>query len=76
MLDVLDFVEERGGNPKQIRESQRRRHAPEALVDEVLDMYEDNRKSEPVVSKVINQRLFVYLTLPCCVCSNFDRPLL
>jgi seryl-tRNA synthetase len=27
MLDVLDFITERGGNPEKIRESQRRRFA-------------------------------------------------
>lgn len=45
MLDVLDFVSDRGGNPKAIRESQRRRFAPEEVVDEVIALYEDHRKS-------------------------------
>lgn len=45
MLDVVDFVTERGGNPKAVRESQRRRHAPEEVVDEVIALYEDHRKS-------------------------------
>ena len=44
MLDVLDFVEDRGGNPTKIRESQRRRNAPEEVVDEVIILYEDHRK--------------------------------
>lgn len=47
MLDVVDFIKERGGDPNLIRESQRRRHAPEEAVDEVIALYEDHRKSVP-----------------------------
>ena len=46
MLDVSDFIEEKGGDPKKIRESQRRRYAPEEAVDEVIALYEDHRKSK------------------------------
>lgn len=45
MLDVVDFIKERGGNPEAIRESQRRRNAPEEVVDEVIALYEEHRKS-------------------------------
>jgi hypothetical protein len=45
-IDVNDFIKERGGDPNKIRESQRRRYAPEAVVDEVIAMFEDHRKSE------------------------------
>lgn len=45
MLDVVDFITERGGDPKAIRESQRRRNAPEEAVDEVIALYEEHRKS-------------------------------
>ncbi|KAH8174250.1 tRNA synthetase class II core domain (G, h, p, S and t) domain-containing protein [Sarocladium implicatum] len=45
MLDVLDFITERGGNPEKIRESQRRRHADEKVVDEVIAQWEDHRKT-------------------------------
>ena len=45
MLDVSDFIKERGGDPNKVRESQRRRNAPEAAVDEVIALYEDHRKS-------------------------------
>ncbi|MCJ1485598.1 Cytosolic seryl-tRNA synthetase [Schaereria dolodes] len=45
MLDVFDFDEEKGGDPKKIRESQRRRHAPEASVDDVIALYEDHKRS-------------------------------
>lgn len=43
MLDVLSFIEARGGNPEAIRESQRRRHAPVEAVDEVIAMFEAAR---------------------------------
>jgi len=46
MLDVLDFITDKGGNPQKIKESQRRRFAPEEVVDEVIALYEDHRKSE------------------------------
>jgi seryl-tRNA synthetase len=45
MLDVLDFIVDKGGNPEKIRESQRRRSAPVEVVDEVIALYEDHRKS-------------------------------
>ena len=45
MLDVLDFIQERGGNPQAIRDSQRRRYANVDAVDEVIALFEDHRKS-------------------------------
>lgn len=45
VLDVTDFIVERGGNPDKIRDSQRRRGAPVEVVDEVIAMWEDHRKS-------------------------------
>ncbi|KAG7289010.1 hypothetical protein NEMBOFW57_005371 [Staphylotrichum longicolle] len=46
MLDINDFIAERGGNPDRIKESQRRRHAPEEAVDEVIAMFEDHRRTD------------------------------
>jgi len=43
MLDVLSFIEARGGNPEVIRESQRKRYAPVEAVDEVIALYEEGR---------------------------------
>jgi seryl-tRNA synthetase len=43
MLDVLSFIEARGGNPELIRESQRRRYAPVEAVDDVIALYEEGR---------------------------------
>lgn len=48
MLDVIDFIAERGGNPEAIRESQRRRYANVEIVDEVIADWEDHRRSEQV----------------------------
>jgi len=45
MLDLLDFQEDKGGDLKKLRESQRRRHAPESIVDDVLALFEDHKKS-------------------------------
>lgn len=44
MLDVIDFITERGGNPELIRESQRRRFESVEVVDEVIALWEDHRK--------------------------------
>lgn len=45
MLEVLDFIAERGGDPKKVLESQRRRYAPETVVDEVIQLWQDARTS-------------------------------
>lgn len=52
MLDVVDFIKERGGDPEKIRESQRRRYAKVEVVDEVIELYEDNRRSECTTGRV------------------------
>ncbi|KAI9826843.1 MAG: Cytosolic seryl-tRNA synthetase [Thelocarpon impressellum] len=52
MLDVQDFIKERDGDPAKIRESQRRRNAPESAVDEVVALYEDHRKTRYAASQV------------------------
>lgn len=46
MIDPNDFIKERGGDPAKIKESQKRRHAPEAVVDEIIDLFEDHRKTQ------------------------------
>lgn len=45
-LDITDFITEKGGNPEAIKESQRKRFAPVEVVDQVIELYEDHRKSE------------------------------
>jgi seryl-tRNA synthetase len=44
-LDILQFIDNKGGNAEEIRESQRRRGHPVELVDEVIQMYSDWVKS-------------------------------
>ncbi|XBW35434.1 hypothetical protein QEN19_001000 [Hanseniaspora menglaensis] len=41
MLDINLFLEEKGGNPELIRESQRARFAPVEIVDEIITDYKE-----------------------------------
>ncbi|KAI0840188.1 seryl-tRNA synthetase [Hypoxylon sp. FL0890] len=52
MLDIQDFITERGGNPEKIRESQRRRYAPVEVVDEIIAMFEDHRKTQYAATQI------------------------
>lgn len=62
MLDINDFITERGGNPELIRESQRRRNAPVEIVDEIISLFEDHRKSTfPITNPRVNDRLIIHL---------------
>lgn len=45
-LDILHFIDGKGGNAEEIRESQRKRGLSVELVDEVIQMYADWVKSE------------------------------
>lgn len=45
MLDLLDFQVDKGGDLKKLKESQRRRHAPEAVIDDIVHMFEDHKKT-------------------------------
>lgn len=44
-LDVLHFIDSKGGNAEEIRESQRKRGNSVEVVDEVIKMYADWVKS-------------------------------
>lgn len=44
MLDINDFIVARGGNPDKIKESQRRRGKPVEIVDQVIELFEEQRK--------------------------------
>jgi seryl-tRNA synthetase len=39
-------VTERGGDPEKVRESQRKRNADPGLVDAVIELYEEHRKTQ------------------------------
>jgi seryl-tRNA synthetase len=43
MLDVNDFIVERGGDPEKIRESQRKRGHSVEVVDQVIDLFKQAR---------------------------------
>ncbi|KAH9909815.1 seryl-tRNA synthetase [Xylariomycetidae sp. FL2044] len=49
---VIDFIAERGGNPEKIRESQRRRYANVEIVDEIIDMWQDHRKTQYAATQI------------------------
>lgn len=51
MLDVFDFIVDRGGDPKKIKESQRRRYASEDDVDDVIKLYEEARTTKYAASQ-------------------------
>ncbi|KAF2999374.1 Cytosolic seryl-tRNA synthetase [Curvularia kusanoi] len=55
MLDINDFIAERGGDPEKIRESQRKRHAPVEIVDEVIELFEDHRKTQYAATQIGSQ---------------------
>ena len=59
-LDVLHFIDNKGGNAEEIRESQKKRGLSVELVDEVIQMYADWVKSASLtVSMHGNLREFV-----------------
>jgi seryl-tRNA synthetase len=47
MLDINLLREEKGGRPDVVRESQRKRGASVALVDEVIELDNQWRKGKP-----------------------------
>ncbi|CAL1709891.1 unnamed protein product [Somion occarium] len=56
-LDVLQFIDNKGGNAEEIRESQRKRGLSVELVDEVIQMYTDWVKMDfeaSTLSKQVN----------------------
>lgn len=44
-LDITQFIDAKGGNAEEIRESQRKRGESVELVDEIIQMYSDWVKS-------------------------------
>ncbi|XXH00255.1 hypothetical protein Hte_006597 [Hypoxylon texense] len=52
MLDIQDFITERGGNPELIRESQRRRYADVKVVDDIIEMWEDHRRTQYAATQI------------------------
>ncbi|KAK8846694.1 serine-tRNA ligase [Kwoniella newhampshirensis] len=46
MIDLIHFQTDKGGNPEVVRESQRKRGAPEELVDEVIAIFADHKQAQ------------------------------
>lgn len=46
MLDINQFIAEKGGKPEQIRESQRRRGGDPKVVDEIIEDYQEWTKGK------------------------------
>ncbi|KAF2868393.1 hypothetical protein BDV95DRAFT_609879 [Massariosphaeria phaeospora] len=55
MLDVNDFITERGGNPDQIRESQKKRWASVEIVDEIIAGFEEHRQTQYAATQIGSQ---------------------
>lgn len=51
-LDITQFIDSKGGNAEDIRESQRKRGHSVELVDEIIQMYADWVKSMSYSSKL------------------------
>jgi hypothetical protein len=49
-LDVTSFIDNKGGNAEEIRESQRKRGESVELVDQVIEMYSEWVKSTYLLS--------------------------
>ena len=45
-LDILSFIDSKGGNSAEIKESQKKRGHSVELVDEIIQMYADWVKSK------------------------------
>lgn len=58
MLELNDFVADRGGNPNKIKESQRSRFASEKAVDDVIALYEEARRGK--LSSIARVRVIMY----------------
>ncbi|KAM7221752.1 serine--tRNA ligase, cytoplasmic [Rhypophila decipiens] len=52
MLDINDFITERGGNPDLIRKSQEKRYAPVEAVDEVIVLFEDHKRTAYAATQI------------------------
>jgi seryl-tRNA synthetase len=58
-LDITSFIDSKGGNAEEIRESQRKRGHSVELVDEIIQMYADWVKSAFSVCSIYNPVVIV-----------------
>ena len=50
MLDILDFIADKGGDLAKISESQVRRYASTELINEVIELYDKHRQGSCYVA--------------------------
>jgi seryl-tRNA synthetase len=62
-LDILSFIDTKGGNSAEIKESQKKRGLSVELVDEIIQMYADWVKSKLciVCSSLISELFTTYV---------------
>ena len=65
-LDILSFIDTKGGNSAEIKESQKKRSLSVELVDEIIQMYADWVKCKFFCHV---EWFFSYIV---CVCSLID----
>lgn len=65
MLDILDFIAEKGGDVVKLSESQRRRNASTELIDQVIKLYEEHREGESVFHLLSDQFSFMTSQILC-----------
>jgi seryl-tRNA synthetase len=58
-LDILHFIDNKGGNAEEIRESQRKRGHSVELVDEIIAMYAEWVKSTLLYFGVLKSTHFL-----------------
>lgn len=58
-LDVLLFIDKKGGNAESIRESQRKRGLSTEIVDEVVAMYDEWVKRAPDRTLLFTSRVLM-----------------
>ena len=58
-LDILSFIDTKGGNSAEIKESQKKRGLSVELVDEIIQMYADWVKSKFLSRRVVFSLIYV-----------------
>ena len=59
MLDILDFIAEKGGDVAKLSESQLRRNASTELIDQVIKLYEEHREGGTLFHLLLDQFSFM-----------------
>lgn len=60
-LDILAFIDNKGGNAAEIRESQRKRGHSVEIVDEVIKMYTDWVKCASI--SMLHEAILMYIVI-------------